>query len=277
MARINKDLVFESFPTTYEFMRTVQSRPQNHMAGNDNAGKEGDNEFCGGLSWEESLDALEKGLPDVCRTLQANLRKFNETGALNIGNKSKPRNYYYGSKPNVPAALAGKPKSMRQRQRQPVKVKTVRIIYDQCQNCDTSAKTLQQSGTSVLCLVYMLEKAGYRVKFDLIPFSSKAGNECAISLINLKEFRQPLDLLKLSFPITHPAMFRRFGFTWLETVENLGHVYHGHGMHIDRDTLIKRLTDAKQMDSNGYVIQIDDCERANFEVRKLAENLGISL
>lgn len=276
MARINKNLVFESFPTTHEFMRAVTSRPQNNKT-RDNRGREGKNDFCGGLSWDESVDALWNGLPETCKALQSDLRKFRENGAINLGNKSVPRNYYYGSKPNVPAALAGKPKSMRQRQRQPQKIKTVRIVYDQCQNANTSAMTLKQSGTAVLCLVYALEKSGYRVKFDLLPFASQRMNECAISLINLKDFRQPLDLLKLSFPITHPAMFRRFGFTWLETVENLGPFYDGHGHHIDRDTMIARLTEAKVLDTNAYLIQIDDCENANFDVRTIAKNLGISL
>ena len=276
MARINDKLVFESFSTTHEFMRAVTSRPQNNKT-RDNRGKEGKNDFCGGLSWDESIDALWNGLPETCKALQSDLRKFRENGTVNLGNRSVPRNYYYGSKPNVPAALAGKPKSMRQRQRQPQKVKTVRIVYDQCQNANTSAMTLKQSGTAVLCLVYALEKSGYRVKFDLLPFASQRMNECAISLINLKDFRQPLDLLKLSFPITHPAMFRRFGFTWLETVEDLGPFYDGHGHHIDRETMLDRLKDAKVLDTNAYLIQIDDCERANFDVRTIAQNLGISL
>ena len=276
MARINDKLVFESFSTTHEFMRAVTSRPQNDKTP-DNRGREGKNDFCGGLSWDESIDALWNGLPETCKTLQSDLRQFRENGTVNLGNRSVPRNYYYGSKPNVPAALAGKPKSMRQRQRLPQKVKTVRIIYDQCQNADTSAMTLKQSGTAVLCLVYALEKSGYRVKFDLLPFASQTRNECAISVVNLKGFRQPLDLLKLSFPITHPAMFRRFGFTWLETVENLGPFYHCHGHHIDRETMLERLKDAKVLDTNAYLIQIDDCKNANFDVRAIAKNLGISL
>ena len=276
MARINKNLVFESFPTTHEFLRAVMSRPQNNKT-HDNRGREGKNDFCGGLSWDESIDALWNGLPETCKAMQSDLRNFRENGINNLGNKSVPRNYYYGSRPNIPAALAGKPKSMRQRQRQPQKVKTIRIVYDQCQNANTSAMTLKQSGTAVLCLVYALEKSGYRVKFDLLPFASQEINECAISLINLKDFRQPLDLLKLSFPITHPAMFRRFGFTWLETVEDLGPFYDGHGHHIDRETLLERLKDAKVLDTNAYLIQIDDCENANFDVRTIAKNLGISL
>ena len=276
MARINDKLVFESFSTTHEFMRAVTSRPQNNKT-RDNRGKEGKNDFCGGLSWDESINALWNGLPDICKAMQSDLRKFRENGTINFGNKSVPRNYYYGSRPDVPAALAGKPKSMRQRQRQPQKIKTIRIVYDQCQNANNSALKLKQSGTAVLCLVYALEKSGYRVKFDLLPFASQQRNECAISLINLKDFRQPLDLLKLSFPITHPAMFRRFGFTWLETVEDLGPFYDGHGHHIDRDTMIARLTEAKVLDTNAYLIQIDDCEKANFDVRTIAQNLGISL
>ena len=276
MSRINENLVFESFSTTHEFMRAVTSRPQNEKTP-DNRGREGKNDFCGGLSWDESIDALWNGLPETCKDLQSDLRQFRENGSVNLGNRSVPRNYYYGSKPNVPAALAGKPKSMRQRQRQPQKVKTVRIVYDQCQNADTSAMTLKQSGTAVLCLVYALEKSGYRVKFDLLPFASQRMNECAISLINLKDFRQPLDLLKLSFAITHPAMFRRFGFTWLETVDGLGPFYDGHGHHIDRETMLERLKEAKVLDTNAYLIQIDDCENANFDVRTIAKNLGISL
>ena len=276
MARINDKLVFESFSTTHEFMRAVTSRPQNDKTP-DNRGREGKNDFCGGLSWDESIDALWNGLPETCKTLQSDLHNFRENGTVNLDNRSIPRNYYYGSKPNVPAALAGKPKSMRQRQRLPQKVKTVRIVYDQCQNASTSPMTLKQSGTAVLCLVYALEKSGYRVKFDLLPFASQSMNECAISLINLKDFRQPLDLLKLSFPITHPAMFRRFGFTWLETVENLGPFYHGHGHHIDRETMLERLKEAKVLYTNAYLIQIDDCENANFDVRTIAKNLGISM
>lgn len=276
MARINDNLVFESFSTTHEFMRAITSRPQNDKTP-DNRGREGKDDFCGGLSWDESMEALWHGLPETCKAMQSDLRKFCENGTMSLGNRSVPRNYYYGSKPNIPAALAGKPKSMRQRQRKPQKVKTVRIVYDQCQNADTSAITLKRSGTAVLCLVYALEKSGYRVKFDLLPFAGQRMNECAISLINLKDFRQPLDLLKLSFPITHSAMFRRFGFTWLETVENLGPFYTGYGHHIDRETLLERLKEAKVLDTNAYLIQIDDCERANFDVRTIAQNLGISL
>ena len=270
-------LVYEQFPTVNEFMRTVLSRPQNHMAGDDNAGKECDDDFAGGLNWEQALDALEKGLPDVCDRLKADLSKFKATGAMDIGSRTQPRNHYYGSKPNVAAAIQGRPKSMRQRQREPIKVKTVRVIYDCCANCDTKASTLQKSGVAVLCLVYALEKAGYRVQFDLLPMAVERDGAWAIAAVNLKEYRQPLDLLKLSFPITSPAFFRRFGFTWIETVPGLPHVFWGHGSVLGRDAFLKATENTKVMRGNSHLIRIEDCKNANFDVKRLAANLGISL
>ena len=273
---VKNKVIFESFPTTHDFMKTVLERPQNDQTANDR-GRECDDDFAGGLNWEQALDALEKGLPDVCDKLKADLRKFKATGAMNVGSHTQPRNHYYGSKPNVAAAIQGRPKSMRQRQRQPIKVKTVRVIYDCCANCDTSASTLHKSGVAVLCLVYALEKAGYRVSFDLLPMAVERDRAWAVAAVNLKDYKQSLDLLKLSFPITSPAMFRRFGFTWLETVPGLPHYFSGHGSVRDKETFLNGVKDSRVMSDNAYLIRIEDCRRYDFDPIKIANELGMTL
>ena len=46
-------------------------------------------------------------------------------------------------------------------------------------------------------------------------------NEMASFTINVKQHSQKLNLLKLSFPLVHPSMLRRFGFKWLETTPDI--------------------------------------------------------
>lgn len=273
-----KKLVFEKYNNVYTFMQTIQDRPENNVLRGRSESVKGDKDFCGGFSWDEAVKAFENGLPEVVTEVKQAINKIN--AHCNISTtRARPRNYYYGHAPNVPAAIIGLPKAMKQVQRIPQKVKALSLYYDCTMNAGTKASVLRAAGITVIKLVHLLELYGYRVELNLLLFTGGVGTENALCKIQLKDWKQPLDLLKLSFPVTSPAMFRRFGFKWLETVPDLtsGDFKHGYGSHIDKDEAKAELRRTGIKIDNAYFITVSDCKEADYNPFAVAQKLEISL
>ena len=66
-----------------------------------------------------------------------------------------------------------------------------------------------------------MELSGVRVKLDICVMCSKNNGEWQIGCVNVKSYREQMDLKKLCFPIAHPSMFRRFGFRFLEKSKDM--------------------------------------------------------
>jgi hypothetical protein len=62
---------------------------------------------------------------------------------------------------------------------------------------------------------------------------------------SLKDYNQPLNLLKMCYPLVHPSMQRRTSFRWLETLPNLNDAefVNGYGA-----TLYKRLNEDSKLE-----------------------------
>ena len=80
-------------------------------------------------------------------------------------------------------------------------------------NCGTDAKDIMNAGLTVLKIAYSLERKGFRVRIDVNPFLARSSREETCALVCVKDWRQPIDIKKVAFPIAHPAMFRRLGLT----------------------------------------------------------------
>lgn len=158
--------------------------------------------------WDEPLAEIKKG---VERNFKTNT----------VANKTRPSTGVVGYAPCVPNAIRGLPNSMIMTERTPTKVKAVTVVFAVSVNGFYSAESIRKAGINVLNIVNNLELAGYRVRLDVEFGASKHNNDICTVRVCVKDWRQPLDLKKLTFPIAHPSMFRRFGFRWLETVPNL--------------------------------------------------------
>jgi hypothetical protein len=267
-------LYYESFPDIYKFMDTVSKRKNNDKFGKSSE-KESRDGWSGTRTYAEAETKFANGLPEVAAKMQAALTQFTAKANI-VTTKRTPRSYYYGYAPNIPAAIIGLPKSMYQVQRVPQKTKTIGILWNSCQNAGTEAETLQQAGESVLKLVYMLERKGYRVQLDCVPFSSTEDGRDFVAVINLKQYAQHMDILKLTFPVTSPAMFRRFGFKWAETIPNVtGSQVWGYGSNLGKTKLLQVLEKQGYNIKCTYCIAVDDCEANSFDPMKIAESLGI--
>ena len=228
---------------------------------------------------DKAYAALTDGLPEVVERLKRELVKFQVKTAGNL-NQRRPVNYYNGHAPNVPAAIIGLPKSMRKVTKTPSKVKTVTLFFNSWIPCSVNAKDFEKSGAAVYQLVYWLEKCGYRVRLTVIPVccqSNGDADEIGVCSVLLKDFRQPLDMLKLSFSLTSIAMWRRLGFRWIETVPGLNSSWTYYGQKISKEKSMKAAEQAGHDIRNAYFIMHEDCQNAGYDPIKLASNLGIKV
>lgn len=269
-------VIFDNFSDVYEFRRAIQTRPENKHCKHE--AKNGSKSFAG-MPLEKAYEALTDGLPEVVERLKKEVTKFQVTTAGNL-NQRRPINYYNGHSPNVPAAIIGLPKSMRKVTKTPSKVKTVTLFFNTWVCCGVDAKDFEKSGFTVYQLVYWLEKCGYRVRLTVIPVCCESNgdrNECAVCSVLLKDFRQPLDMLKLSFSIASISMWRRLGFRWIETVSGLESSWYAYGQKISKEKSVKVFEQAGHSTENAYFIMHEDCERVGYDPIKLADYLGIKV
>ena len=160
-------------------------------------------------SYDEALQLLQGGYqPTVDKLAEA--LKMNRTVATK---RTTFINDIAGFAPIVPLALKGVPNSMIASYTNPIKCKVVDIYYDMTCSCSTSPETIIQNGQKVLGAIIDLEKQGYR--FNLYALQTYAeGYDADILCVKVKASDKPLDLKRISFPLTHPAFFRVIGFDW---------------------------------------------------------------
>ena len=218
--------------------------------------------------WNEPLEQIKKGT--------ANNFKSNATL-----NKSRPQTGVVGYAPCVPNAIMGLPNSMIMTEKTPSKVKAVTILFSMSVTANYSQEQILKAGIVVLNIINDLELAGYRVKLDVEICGSQEGDEYCSARVNVKDWRQPLDLKKVAFPISHPSMFRRFGFRWLETYPSLTNCGYRNGYgssHYKEDyqNAIDTYTRNNALDKNEYFITTYLCMEENYNKEKITERCGLS-
>lgn len=168
-----------------------------------------DESWDGVNSYDEALELLKTGYQPTVEKLACSL-KMNKSGT---SKRISFENNVYGFAPVVPLALKGVPNSMINMTMKQIKCKVIDVYYDMAVNCGTSTSTIIENGQKVLGAIIELEKQGYR--FNL--YSMQSYNDDTSSdmvCIKVKSSDKPIDLKRISFPLTHPAFFRVIGFDW---------------------------------------------------------------
>ena len=233
----NGDFVTETFNGVNEFLSVIGKRsPNNVFNGEVLESEQKDYEFTMTSSYEESEELMAKGYKDGLNDMQKS-KSFKVDRTTNV-RKNIPQTGIVGYAPHVPNAIAGVPQSMITQQMIEQRAKVLTIVYDGGASANVDAERFVSAGRHMLDLVQTLELQGYRVRVD-IQFAFCKPKERAICRITVKNHRQPINPLKISYLLIHPSFFRRQGFRWLETVPELtekGFLY-GYGKplrwHID--------------------------------------------
>lgn len=198
-----------------------------------------DKEWTGVESLDEALELMRTGYQPTVDKMKTGI-KANVQGQ---GKRISFFNDVVGYAPIVPLALQGVPTSMQNSYMKPIKAKVLNIYYDMAASCSTSKEEIIEAGQKLLAAIMELEMQGY--KFNLYAIqtywenSSKGGD---MLCTKIKSSNTPLDLKRISFPLTHTAYFRVIGFDWYSKTPNgkyRGCYGHALGYDFDEKTMQK--------------------------------------
>lgn len=222
----------ESFDSADEVVRVCKSRPINREAGfsTDHQQKK-DREFTGVKSWDEACELLKTGYQPSVDNLKTGIK-------ANLAGQGKRISFFndvVGFAPVVPLAIMGVPQSMQNSYMRPIKAKVLDVYYDMTVNCNIKKEDLQKAGCNLLAAIMELEMQGY--KFNLYAIQTYSdGRTFDMLCTKIKSSNTPLDLRKISFPLTHPGYFRCIGFDWYTRMPKSKYRFgYGHALGYDYD------------------------------------------
>lgn len=206
----------EKYNTAQELVQDCQTRPIHYkkydgteMAYEDMSKKDIDKDWHGVRTYDEALELLKTGYQPTVEKLQTALK----ANVLGSGKRVSFENNVHGFAPVVPLALKGVPNSMVNMTMKQIKCKVVDVYYDMTTDCGTTPQIIIECGQKLLGTIIELEKQGYR--FNLYALQSYTNDKGADMLcVKIKSSDKPIDIKRISFPLTHPAFFRVIGFDW---------------------------------------------------------------
>lgn len=216
-----RKVAYENFKTIESMLDILDTRETNkafkqkeNERGLASVRVEESGRFTGVKTYDEAMDIMKKGYTDPLEKMKKAILKIGEKSAA-----KRPRVYndFIGFTPNVPNHLMNVPLTMINRQKTPNRSKNIHLTYSFCALANVTTDELIKGGINFISLVNSLEKQGYRAKIDIM-FCSVVKKSTAAFTVTVKEYGQNLNLLKLAFPLVHPAMLRRITFKWLETM-----------------------------------------------------------
>jgi hypothetical protein len=176
---------------------------------------------------------MQEGYQPTVDKLKANF-KANVQGQ---GKRISFFNDVVGYSPIVPLALLSVPTSMQNSYMKPIKAKVLNVYYDMTASCSTSSEDIIKAGQKLLAAIMELEMQGY--KFNLYAIQSYASyNKGGADMLctKIKNSNTPLDIKRISFPLTHTGYFRVIGFDWYSRCPKATYRSgYGHGLCYEYD------------------------------------------
>lgn len=229
---INTDFVIESYNSSADVVHDCKTRKiTDSRFSNMQDGTLGghDEKWCGVDSYEQALQFLEEGYQPTVEKLKAGI-KANLQGT---GKRISFHNDIVGYAPIVPLAILGVPNSMINSRMKPIKAKVIDVYYSSTAHFGVSSEDIIKAGTKMLSAIIELEQQGYR--FNLYAVQDYyGGGKCYMLKVKVKDAMQPIDLKRISFPLTHTGFFRVIGFDWYSKCPEAKHIW-GYGHSIERD------------------------------------------
>lgn len=214
----NRKMYLEQYDSYIEFWNDLQKRD-----------KEGafrkyateDKNWSGIGSVEQAKDLLLNGWDKPVDKIKENLSKEIDK-LLSDRVKMTMFNDVTGYIVNVPNAIMGLPKSMINVSKQTKKQRVIKFLIDSTVNCGVSSDELTDKYTKIVARIAVLEKMGYRCRIEMFEQYAVENSEKTIvaKCIKVKDEKQPFDIKRMSFVISHVGFFRVFGFTWEDVVKD---------------------------------------------------------
>lgn len=205
----------EKFETAAEVVEKCKSRKMTSSSFDDIQGMGNMEDWYGVDSYEQALEYMRTGYQPTVE----NMRGVFKASKSGEGTRFSFKNEIQGFAPVVPLALKGVPNSMLNMSMKPIKAKVIDIYYDSTATCNVSSDKIIKAGEKLLGTIIEMERQGYR--FNLYAVQNYSDDRSTdMMIVKLKTASQPLDLKRVSFPLTHTAFFRVIGFDWYSKVPN---------------------------------------------------------
>jgi hypothetical protein len=224
------DIKVEVFASAHEVVEVSNGRKITNSNFNDERSKERENpSWTGVANFAEAQRLMKEGYQPTVDKMK-DLVKTNVRGE---GKRYGFRNEVAGFAPIVPLALQGIPNCMQNTYMKPIKTKVLDVYYDMTASCGTASGDLIKAGQKLLGAILELEAQGYR--FNLWATQGYYdGNSADMLCVKIKNSNTPLDLKRMSFPLTHTGFFRVIGFDWYSRFpEGTFRWGYGHAMSYD--------------------------------------------
>lgn len=258
-----KKIIKEHFDSIDKFLKAMDERPNNEaMSGEYSSTKTDDYNFSMTKNYSEAKELILNGYKDPLNEIKENVNFIGSNKEKGI----KFENNVYGYIPNVPNAILGLPKSMIDIKQVKRKISVLDLIYCPVAPCVVDGEEFIKGGIKLLNVINTLEKNKIRVKLRIAVKCSYSNNEISLATIQFKNYNEQLNLLKLCFPMCHPAYLRRFGFKWLETSKEIkdNDWSYGYGKPITvNDTVYNQLK--KTLNKQEKIIALKELENMSEE------------
>lgn len=279
--KTTNNIVVEQFNGVAEFLKAINSRPANKVFADSELSSETNGyEFTKTHSYAESSELMAKGYKEGLEKLNA--AKNTKITASSKVSKTIPQVGIVGHAPHVPNAIAGIPHSMISTTTQTQKSKVVSILYDCTDSGSVKADDFITAGRNLLDLIVALEAHGCRVALDMMIITC-SGKQKAACLVRVKDHRQPINPLKVSYTLIHTSFFRRQGFKWIETTPLITDNSYkcGYGRPL-RHSISNETTDGCReflrengvLAKNGYFTNVHEAKSTS-SVEELARKMGM--
>lgn len=200
-----------------------------------------DASFYGYESYEQAREKLILGDDEL-----AKLVKFTDKldiNAVGMATRKKMVTRVAGFAPHVPNFIAGVPNNMIWVEEKKVQRKVITIVYNVGCSGDRDAEEVAHTSARLFSAIMSLERKGYRLNLYVASAQEKSSQRTCM-LVKIKEAGQHMDVLKMCLPMISPAMNRRFGFRYRETMPGLKECWvGGYGRSLRGDEFKQTLDD----------------------------------
>lgn len=246
-------VVIERFDSLTSYANIIGKRTPNAVFSSRSLSSEtGSESFTLTASYDDSVALMLAGYREGLKNLTASQgTRVSHTSRIT---KNLPTTDVVGYIPHIPNAITGIPQSMISTRPTEQKAKVITILYNIVDAGCVDANRFVVAGRNLLSVIMMLELRGYRVGLKiLLPFLAKSRKQVSFCIVQIKHHRQPINPLKIAYPLLHPSFLRRQGFKWLETCPNV--------------------TDKGYSENYGIVLRaLSDCSEINACRNYLREN-----
>ena len=277
-------IFFEKYSSPLEMSRVIQARQCNGKMGKtiySNVNNPGDfplkKSFHGVKNFTEAEDFLTKGDKMLYDKVKDEVINFNKSLTTV---KRKLTYDVYGTSVSVGRAIAGHPRNMIRREKTEQKLRAVNVLYDNSVCANINSNDLLRAGIAMLKAIQVCEQIKQiRIDLNISAFSSLVNNgDKFYCIINIKHAQQPLDLLKVVYPLCNPAMFRTHGFLWSETIPGPTCLDIGKGKDIPANAYFTDLAKyGYPKNNNSVIIRFQDVRACDYNYQTILDkffNIG---